>query len=671
MPALSSRNVVCILVSVALACSGTVLSAPGSSSPERMTLAHLGSAVSFGKPALSPDGRFAAVVITRSDFVDDRKVGSLILIDTATAAQRELAPGRLSISSPQWSPTGGQLAWLDAEQDGQPQVYTARMGAVGATAEAVTRADRGVTSFSWSPRGESIAYLTEDAPEERLGEERHNHSFEVRAEHFLARQAAVPSHLWVTAVAGGPPRRLTSGVDSVDEFQWAQGGASILYLTQPQPNRTSELRWVGIDGATTRVVVAQTEAQQVLKLFPTSPDGTLTAYLFDREPWGFRAEGISAQSLPEGGRHDLTGKIDRSFGWEAAWLPGGRGLIAKAGARTTQEMWLLPLKGVARRLDIGPVTQIGSIGTSDGGAVMFEGSQPRHPAELYFKASADARPKRVTHFNDHLATLALGRTATVTWRNGDMEHAGVLIHPPGFVQGHRYPLVLEIHGGPMYHYNEAFNAFHQLLAAQGWVVFCPDYRGGDAQDDAYRRAIVNDIGEGPASDIMAGVEAVKALGIVDESRIAVSGWSYGGLLSAYLSARHPIWRAAVVGAAPTDWQDQYNLADKNVHFGNILGGSPWTDANAERYRQQSPVAIASRSRIPTLILANTGDPRVPVTGSYKWYAALKDNGVPVRFVAYPIDDHWPQDPVQLRDMYRRWVAWIDEHFRGDAVAPAR
>lgn len=637
----------------------------------RMTLARLGSAVSFGKVSLSPDGRFAAVVITRADFVDNRKVGSLILIDTATAAQREIAPGRLSISSPQWSPLGGQLAWLDAEQDGQPQVHIAKIEAAGAAAEAITRADRGVTSFCWSPKGDSIAFLTQDAPETRIGEERHNHSFEVRAEHFLTREAAVPSHIWLTAATGGPARRLTSGVDSVDEFQWAQGGASILYLTQPQPNRTSELRRVRVDSATTQVLVAQSEAWQVLKVFPTSPDGALTAYLYDRAPWGFRAEGISVQAMSDGSREDLTGKVDRSFGWEAAWVPDGKGIIAKAAEKTKQELWLLPLDGDPRRLDIGSVTQIGSVALSDGGALVFEGTLPRHPAELYFKASVDARPKRITHWNDHLAALNLGRTETVTWRNDDMDHAGVLIYPPGFARGHKYPLVIEIHGGPGYHYNEAFNGFHQLLAAQDWIVFCPDYHGGDGQDDAYRRAIVNDIAEGPASDIMAGLQTVKALGIVDENRIAVSGWSYGGLLSAFLSARYPIWRAAVVGAAPTDWLDQYSLADKNAQFGNILGGSPWTDAKAEKYRQQSPIDIAPSSRTPTLILANTGDPRVPITGSYKWYSALKDNGVPVRFVAYPIDDHWPQDPVQLRDMYGRWVTWVEEHFRSDSATTVR
>jgi dipeptidyl aminopeptidase/acylaminoacyl peptidase len=129
-----------------------------------------------------------------------------------------------------------------------------------------------------------------------------------------------------------------------------------------------------------------------------------------------------------------------------------------------------------------------------------------------------------------------------------------------------------------------------------------------------------------------------------------------------LTAHYQVWKAAVAGAAVTDWFDWYNLADMNTWAGFGLGGSPWTNDNAMNYWKQSPMAYAHQIRTPTLILSTTGDPRVTVTQSYKLYHALKDNGTEVLFIAYPTGGHFPPDPVHQRDVRKRWVEWITRHF---------
>jgi dipeptidyl aminopeptidase/acylaminoacyl peptidase len=223
--------------------------------------------------------------------------------------------------------------------------------------------------------------------------------------------------------------------------------------------------------------------------------------------------------------------------------------------------------------------------------------------------------------------------------------------------------VLNIHGGPMGSSTEAWSAFDQLIAAEGWIEFRPNYRGSNNLGDAYQRAVVNDAGEGPGKDVMAGIAAVKALGSVDTTRIGVSGWSYGGYMTAWLTSHFGGWRAAMAGAAVTDWFDWYDMADMNVWAGYGLGGSPWLHDNAANYWRQSPMAYAHKIRTPTLILSTTGDPRVTVSQSYKLYHALKDNGVEVKFIAYPVGGHFPPDPVHQRDVYRRWIEWIKQHFQ--------
>jgi dipeptidyl aminopeptidase/acylaminoacyl peptidase len=296
--------------------------------------------------------------------------------------------------------------------------------------------------------------------------------------------------------------------------------------------------------------------------------------------------------------------------------------------------------------------------------VAFIGSEPQKPPELYVMTSIDAKPRRLTKFNDHIAALALGRSETIRWKLDGFDQTGVLIYPPHFTKGQKYPLVLNIHGGPEGTSTEAFDLFDQMLAGKGWLVFKPNYRGSNSQGAAFQTAVVKDLGEGPGRDVMAGIGALKALGIVDESRIAVSGWSYGGYMTAWLIGNFQGWSSAVAGAPLTNNLDWYNLSCCNAWADPVLGGSPWLNDNFENYWRWSPVSYARNVKTPTLILQNMGDPEVPYTGSYHFYHALRDNGAPVKFVMYPIRGHgYNGDPVHQRDTLRRWIDWIDQHFR--------
>jgi dipeptidyl aminopeptidase/acylaminoacyl peptidase len=294
------------------------------------------------------------------------------------------------------------------------------------------------------------------------------------------------------------------------------------------------------------------------------------------------------------------------------------------------------------------------------------GEEPNRPNEVYYLASAEAAPKRLTDQNHELAALETGKVEAITWQGPDgFTENGVIVYPPGYTAGHKYPLVLNIHGGPMGTSTEGWDPANQYFAAQGWIVFSPNYRGSNNMGDKFQSAVINDAGDGPGRDVMSGVEALKARGIVDETKMAVSGWSYGGYMTAWLTAHYQVWKAAVAGAAVTDWFDWYNLADMNTWAGYGLGGSPWRNDNAMNYWRQSPMAYAHQIKTPTLILSNTGDPRVTVTQSYKLYHALKDNGTPVQFIAYPIGGHFPADPIHQRDVRRRWAAWIAQRFAGE------
>jgi dipeptidyl aminopeptidase/acylaminoacyl peptidase len=279
-------------------------------------------------------------------------------------------------------------------------------------------------------------------------------------------------------------------------------------------------------------------------------------------------------------------------------------------------------------------------------------------------ASPTAPLRCLTRFNQAVADMDLGKVESIAWQGPDgFREDGVLIYPPGFSPDHKYPLVLLIHGGPQAASTERFSAWAQLIATRGFIVFQPNYRGSDNLGNAYQRAIVNDSGDGPGRDVMAGIEAVKKRGFVDSSRMAVSGWSYGGYMTTWMIGHYQVWKAAIAGAAVTDKLDQYNLADYNVQERFTIGNSPWVGSHGKAYVEQSPITYASQMRTPTLILSTTGDARVPVTQSYKLFHALRDNGVETKFIAYPVSGHFPGDPVHSRDVFRRWVDWLDRYLK--------
>jgi dipeptidyl aminopeptidase/acylaminoacyl peptidase len=332
---------------------------------------------------------------------------------------------------------------------------------------------------------------------------------------------------------------------------------------------------------------------------------------------------------------------------------------------TRVSLWLQPLEGPARRLDLGRINPFWSYrldaNVSPQGAIAFTGSAPNQPAELYFMESASSAPRQLTDFNHEVAALSLGKVEPITWDTVDGFKAnGLLTFPPDFTADKKYPLVLLIHGGPASASTERFSLWPQLIAARGYVVFEPNYRGSDNLGNAYQRAIFKDQGDGPGKDVMAGLEVVKKRGFVDEKRIAVTGWSYGGYMTSWLIGHYHVWKTAIAGAAVTDLGDQYNLSDGNVVRRHIYGGSPWVGTDDKRLREQSPISYARDIRTPTLIVATTGDARVPITQSYRLFHALQDNGVPVKFMAYPVAGHFPGDPVRQRDVYRLWVDWLDE-----------
>jgi len=349
-------------------------------------------------------------------------------------------------------------------------------------------------------------------------------------------------------------------------------------------------------------------------------------------------------------------------------MPGGKEILVAANDRTSVGVWIQPVEdkaAPARALDLDGLVLSGSYGydltVSKTGVIAFVATRADQPAEVYVMSSEKAKPRRLTQFNEWSRSRRLAPMERVTWKSADgFEEDGVIALPANLSQPH--PLVLLIHGGPTSASKTSFGTLPQLMAAEGWVVFSPNYRGSDNLGNAYNLAIMNDAGEGPGRDVMAGVAELRKRPYVDGSRTAVSGWSYGGFMTTWLLGKYPgEWKAGVAGAPVTNWNDQYNLSDNNVQCGYLFGGSPWKGEFAQQYRAQSPITYATSIRAPTLVMANLEDFRVPPVQSFELFHALKDNGVETDFVAFPGRTHASFDPVNARERTKLWLDWIRCH----------
>lgn len=640
----------------------------------RYGLSDVGRTVRVSDPQIAPDGKSIALIVSRANYDENRYDGDIVLIDPATRAERRITYGRRAVSQPRWSPDGTRLGFL-AGVDGKPQLFVLPLN--GGDAWQVTKAPLGVQQYAWRPNGKDIAYVTQDEAPKLQGEGRHNKAFEIRNNHFLMTEGSRPSHLWIVAATGGAARKLTSGDWTLavsmppsppsSPLSWSPDGRKLAIVkvatAYTGDSDRSAIQILDVESGEMKPLTSR-EKNESQPLF--SPDGRRIAHWFPRDGESRNVNEIYLEPLSGGESMSITRKIDRNI-QRAIWMPDGRSMLVSANDGTSTGLWIQPIDGPARRIDTGAVVATASfwLDASVGphGEIAFTGSEASHPAELYYTVSPDAKAQRITAYNDEIAKLELGRSETVRWKSENYECDGVVTYPPDYVTSKKYPLVLYIHGGPRSSSKVSFSSRAQLLAAQGWVVFEPNYRGSDNLGNAFQAAIWNDAGAGPGRDVMAGVEMLKQRGFVDASKMAVSGWSYGGYMTTWLLGNYPDqWKVAIAGAAVTDLRDQYNLGDANVRRGSSLGGSPWTDAKrAQAYAAQSPITYAARIRTPTLILSNTGDYRVTITQSYQLYHALRDNGVATQFIAYPLPGHSPADPVHSRDVDRRWVDWLSKY----------
>jgi dipeptidyl aminopeptidase/acylaminoacyl peptidase len=628
--------------------------------------------VGLSDPAISPDGKRAVVVVSRVVWNDDTYTTDLDLVDIATHDRRTITHDRKNIATPAFSPDGKRVAFLadaGSGDDAQSQIWVMRFD--GGDARPVTNAADGVQQFAWRPDGAAIAYAAADSAPKRTGAERFRDSFVFTTEPITARREPRAAHLFVIAAEGGRATQLTFGPQSVatgeaqSTISWSADGKSIAFTNTPNAilNDAVGSNIDLVDVASGKISrLTNHDANESNPLY--SPDGKSVAYAYSR------GDGQSNQveayvTTPSGGEGVAVSHRCDCYVSDLAWLPDSSGVVFTASDHTVLSMRRTGVNGSLDAVPIGDLRVLSGLqgAIAADGSMVFVASAVKGPAELYVR-SKDGITVRLTDYNAATMALDFAGAETVEYPTtlgitGD----GLLLTPPGFDPHRKYPMVLKIHGGPTSASVYGFDTFGQLMAARGWLVLEPNYRGSNNLGLAYLRGVLYDPENGPGKDIMAAVNAVRARGIVDDHRIAVSGWSYGGIMTAWMISKYHLWNSAVSGASVNDWRTDYGVADDSASDAALFHGSPYIANNADEWRRASAITYAADVTTPVLILSDVGDNRDPFATSSMYWRALRDNHKDATLRVWPVNGHFPSDPVRALDVYEHWMDFISAHFR--------
>ena len=649
------------LLAAALLATTPLAAASPATAPSRLfTPIDLFGLEAAADPQISPDGAKIAYVRKTNDIITDRARTALWLVDVKTGAQVPLVAGPGSPSSPRWSPDGTRIAYVASTDGGGAQVYV-RWIESGDTAR-VTSLPAGPTSLAWSRDGTRLAFLMHvreaaptigASPPKPEGAQWAPPLEAIDTLVFRGDEGglAVPGfdHLFTVPADGGSPRQLTFGrFDDEGPVAWSADGRSILFAStrgtdaDATPN-SSDIYAVDLATAALTQLTTRKGPDQNPVL---SPDGKLVAYLgFEDRLLGDQNVRLSVMDRDGGHARLLTANLDRSVA-APVWAADGKAIFVKYDDRGMTKVARIGLDGSVRDVADGLVQSVfdrpytgGSFSVAKDGIIAFTGGNTSRPADVMVAKGGTVR--RLTRLNEEALaakTLATVRPLSVTSSVDQLPIQAWMVTPPDFDPARKYPLILEIHGGPFAAYGPSFSTDDQLYAAAGYVVVYANPRGSTSYGEAFANKIHHSYPAHDYDDLMSVVDAAIADGHVDANRLFVTGGSGGGLLTSWIVGKTARFRAAAAQKPVIDWASFVLTADQTNYFSRYwFGNYPWEDPQG--YWARSPLSLVGNVKTPTLVVVGSQDFRTPVTEAEQFYTALKLRGVPTELVKVPGANH--------------------------------
>ena len=524
---------------------------------------------------------------------------------------------------------------------------------------------------AWSPDGRWVAVLRKDPEPEEVAARKKE-----RDDAIVVEEDPRFTRLWVVDVDSKRARCLTTGERELRFFAWAPDSLSLVAITTDAPEYDAlfgpgDLWQISVEGSLPRHVARFRSTPSSPVVVETGAGPIVAVRASDRREqpedsvWTVDLSG----GEPVNSLSNCSGNVE-----ELAPLPGTRGRVAaRIVERTHGRLYAVDLpSGKLTPLTPDPIAERGSVVdeasfSGDGSRLAAVWSDATTPEEVWLgDAGGTASP--VTSFG----TAFQGRlqpTEHVSWTSDDgVEIEGLLTYPVGYQPGTRYPLVVEVHGGPSWQWEDRvmldWHDWAQMLASRGYAVLLPNPRGSTGYGRELQRLLQDDVGGGESRDLVAGALAMVERGIADPERLGIAGWSWGGYLTAWTITQTTIFRAAVMGAGLSNMVSDHGQGD--IPSANLLyyPGQPYH--HMEDYWRSSPIRYVAAVRTPTLILHGEEDARVHPAQGMEYFRALKILGVPVRFVRYPREKHGIEERAHQIDVMQRIIDWFDRYLLGSS-----
>jgi dipeptidyl aminopeptidase/acylaminoacyl peptidase len=652
-------------------------------------------------PQLSPDAQWVAYTVKTLNLKEDKSEERIWMIPMGGGDAIALTAEGVSSSHPRWSPDGKYLAFLSARgEDKGGQVWL--LNRAGGEAQRLTETAQGVDDFAWSPDSRRFVLILRDASEEQLeaakGKEKtaedgddaeKNKEKKARARKpwvidrlqfkrdeigYLDRRR---THLYVFDWKSRALTPITSGDYDDSQPVWSPDSQRLAFASnrsKPDPDRTynTDIWVVEADNTDKGAHLTQVTSNPGEDNAPTwSPDGKWIAYITQLNPklFEYATHHVAVASAAGGGEaRVLTLSLDRNAS-EPRFSGDSRYIYFIADDEGTQNLCRVAVSGGEITRPIGGRFMLYGYSLAKTGEVAAQIDMPLRPSEIYAARGPDGKLERLTRTNDAiLSQLKLTQPEYVHFKSKDgTSVAGFLYKPLDYAPGKKYPTILRPHGGPVWAHYAEFSHLAQLFAAHGYAVLLPNPRGSSGYGEKFCQAIFADWGNKDYQDDMAMVDYALEQGIADPEKLAVGGWSYGGISTDFIIAQTGRFKAAISGAGEALNTAMYGHDMYQKDYETELG-RPWE--NERLWDKLSPFYKVANITTPTLFMGGEIDWNVPILGGEQMYQAMKSLGRMTELVVYPGEYHEFRAPSHMKDRLERYLAWYAHYVKGEPT-PAK